>query len=281
MKYKYPVLITFSLIFFFGWATFSRLQERENPFQKLDLVIKPSKSTYLTGEVITLNFQLTNKSGEEVNISNKFSVVEDAFLNVYISQDGKNFKKNVNPGRRVDSSGANIKIKPGDSIETTASILWNDKPKVSHLNPDAAKSITEGKILTDYVFPQAGVYFIKSIYSVYYYTDRMNVVKIESAPVQIRIEEPTGNDWTVWNKIKDRGDFAYFIQYGDFRVSEPEEREKLQQEIERIFSQSPEGIIAGQIEQSLEKFKVIEEKSKVFLQKLKEARQKKPQHEKE
>lgn len=276
MKYKYSFLLALCLTFFFGWAVSSQLQEKENQLQNLDFAVEPSKNAYLTGEAVNLTFRLKNEGHERVVLPNKLNT-EDGHLSVYISEDGKNFKKYSNSAwGRVDAARGNIEIKPGESIETTADILWNDKPRVSHLNPDAAKSVTEGKILTDYVFPQAGTYFIKSIYSVYYFEGRLKLAKIESEPVRITIEKPAGDDLTVWNKIKNRTDIAQFIQQGEFSFSDFEEQEKLEQEFEQIYNQYPESIIARQIGQKLEKYKIAKEKGKAYLQKLREATRKKP-----
>jgi hypothetical protein len=158
MNHKYPILIAFGLIFFLGWATFSHLQEKENQFQNLDFAVEPSKNGYLKGEAVNLTFRLKNEGRERVTLPNKLNT-EDGHLSIYISEDGKNFKKYSNSAwGRVDAARGNIEIKPGDSIKTEAAILWNDKPQVSHLNPDAAKSMTDGKILTDYVFHQSNLF---------------------------------------------------------------------------------------------------------------------------
>ncbi|MDQ3748453.1 MAG: hypothetical protein M3367_05460 [Acidobacteriota bacterium] len=276
MKYKYPVLIMLSVIFFLGWANFSYLQEKENQTQKLEITVKSSKGIYLTGEVVDLTFGLRNKSNEEVTISNHFNT-EDGYLHVFISQDGKNFKKYYHPKwGRIDAARGPIQLKSEDNLETSARIFWNKKPDVAGLSPMAAEQTTEGKILTDYAFPKTGTYFIKAIYSNRFTADPLRRVKIESEPIQVTIEEPIGDDLIVWNKIKDRSDLAYFIQEGGFPEFKFDSREKLKQEVEQIINQYPNSIIVGQMKQSLEKFQINEERRGEYRRKLQQAKEQKP-----
>jgi DNA polymerase II large subunit len=91
---------------------------------------------------------------------------------------------------------------------------------------------------------------------------------------KLRLQSTSSDDSAVWNKIKDRGDLAYFIQEGKFRTRKPEEEEKLKQEVEQIINQNPNSIIANQMTQSLEKFRDVEESRKAFRQKLRQAKEK-------
>ncbi len=101
------------------------------------------------------------------------------------------------------------------------------------------------------------------------------MTKIESPPVQIVISEPIGDDLKVWNKITDNGEIAYFIQYNEFRGKiKPDEREKLLNEVEQLVSNNPNSFLAIQIEESLAKYDVNDEKRKEFMDKLK--KQQKP-----
>ncbi len=233
MRYKYLFLTTFSLVFFLGWTSLSYLQVKENLIQELELSITSSKKTYVIGETVNFTFDLKNKGNDDLTRSNNFNI-DAGYLKVYISKDGKNFEKYSNPNwGRIDAAWGVVQLKPNESVKTSADVLWNEKPEVSHLSPKSARQSSEGKILTDYVFPKAGEYFVKATFIVHY---QMRANKIESEPIQITIEEPSGDDSAVWNKIKDRGDLAYFIQEGRFRTRKSEEQEKLKQEIEQSQS---------------------------------------------
>ena len=99
---------------------------------------------------------------------------------------------------------------------------------------------------------------------------------IESEPIKITIEEPADEDLEVWNKIKNNGDFAYFIQEGDIRIPvyKMEERAKFQQEVEQILIDYPNSFYATSLRQSLDKFKANEAKRQELLQKIQKEKEK-------
>jgi hypothetical protein len=139
--------------------------------------------------------------------------------------------------------------------------LWNLKPE----NPATSNS-TEARVMTDYAFSFTGNYFIKVILGV---SSPNRLIKIESQPIKVAIEEPAGENLLVWKKIKDRGDLGYFIQQDDFLIPsyKVEEREKLQREIEQIIIEYPDTIISSQLKKSLEKFQKNEQLIKSALEK--------------
>ena len=139
--------------------------------------------------------------------------------------------------------------------------MWNLKPE----NPATSNS-TEARVMTDYAFSFTGNYFIKVILGV---SSPNRLIKIESQPIKVAIEEPAGENLLVWKKIKDRGDLGYFIQQDDFLIPsyKVEEREKLQREIEQIIIEYPDTIISSQLKKSLEKFQKNEQLIKSALEK--------------
>jgi len=120
-------------------------------------------------------------------------------------------------------------------------MLWNAKPQI--LRRD------EGLILTDYAFPKSGIYLIKASLMIPPGAHDVDLSPkiIESAAVQIVVEEPVGDDLKVWNKVKDRREVAYFMQSGRINAHEATERERLANEIGRIVGDHPTGVLSEQL----------------------------------
>jgi hypothetical protein len=189
----------------------------------LTLQVKADKDSYLPGEVITLNFKILNNSRESVLLS-KSADVQTGQLQVFIADESNQYNQYSGPrwGLVDVIGGRYITLSPGESFETTATVLHNRRVETSHLSKNAAAEIKKGRIQTDYVMPQAGMYFIKAVL-----IDDALASKIESEPVGIVIEEPQGADLEVWNKLKSDGDYGLFIQTGEIaeRADGPKTKE--------------------------------------------------------
>lgn len=272
MKHKYMALIIVGVVALLGLINWIPALGKNNSTEKIELTIDSSKESYLPGEVVNLTISATNKSNESVRLFNDLSP-EYGYLSVFISHDNIEYKmyNHVHWGVR-DSKLTHIVLKSNERVNTSAAILWNSKPKfdASQLAPETIKAATDGKILTDYAFPESSTYYIKAVYSAYFIDNNQSRtrVKIESEPIQITIKEPTGEDLKIWNKIKDNGEIAYFIQEGSFKAPESEKREKLKMEVEQIINESPDSPISSQMKQSLNKLRANEEKAKLYKEKM-------------
>lgn len=226
-----------------------------NELSKLKLHIIPNKQIYILGEKIELEVQAKNESSED--ISPLDSIAKNcAYLHIYIADESKVFKRYIGPGFQIEGCEINLLLKSGELFKTQSTVLWNGKPNQNELN---IKSITEGRILTDYAIPETGVYFIKAVLK---FSEEARLEDIESEPFQIVVNEPIGDELKVWNRIKDKGEIAYFIQKGFFQSSEVEEKEKLIREIEEITAKYPNSFLGSQMKQSLEKFSEREKRRK-------------------
>lgn len=122
----------------------------------------------------------------------------------------------------LEGGASIVTFEPGKILEFPAVAYLNKRPKLSHLRPAAAEQVKKERILTDYVFPEARTYFVKVVHSVLFKgTER---VRPESKPTRVIVEEPTGEDFSVWEKIKDRPEIGFFIQHGWFRVNGDESK---------------------------------------------------------
>ena len=260
MKYQLIKLAFSCLAILIAFAGTVYQQESHSLNQKLKLSTKTPKNNYVVGEKVPLSFEVTNISDTDVNVLDTLLGINAGYLTLRISRDGVNFEKyDAGWGTLEIVSSSKKLLKPNENIETSASVFWNSKPMISKdLSADYAKKAVEGRILTDYAFPKAGNYFVKAAYSVFL-VGQDDPITLESAPVQVSIEEPVGGDLMAWKKIKDRGDIGYFIQQGDFRSSKSEEREKIRSEVENIINDYPGTVISNQLKQSLEKLKKSEQ----------------------
>jgi hypothetical protein len=264
MKYRKCVL-SVSVVALICFLSLGAIQIT-SALSDFSLELKTDKDTYILGEPVTTKFILTNTSKADLSVG--CFGVSTGELQLFISKDGDKFLEYNSNWGVVDAYCKN-KIKSGDRIKTSdVKVLWNIKPSVEHLNKESAKEVQKGKLLLDYAFRDEGTYYLKVIYN----------GKLESEPVKITITEPEGKDLEVWNKIKDNGNFAYFIQEGDMLIPtyKPEERAKFQAEVEDILQKYPNSFYAQSLRQSLDKFKVSEVKRQEFIEKMKSQQKQKP-----
>ena len=248
------------------------LHKSESQDTDLSLTVKTPKEVFSLGEIVPLTFKFTNETSESIRFFDILHI-EDGDIQILISQDGGNFKKYSHSRWGVaDVNRPPISLKSHESRETSVGILWNDIP--NELNIDR---VADKQLVTNYAFQTKGIYLIKAKTTIHY-SDK-EAVWLESAPIQIVVEEPTGDNLAVWNKIKDRGDIGFFLQEGDFKSYDPKERAKLQKEVEQLLVQYPNSIFADPIKESLKKHQENEEKAKPYLEQIKQDKQNRSQPE--
>lgn len=249
----------FLLGFILIYLGFSQVPLSVSSKSEIDLNVKvhSSKQDYIQGEVINLNFEVTNNSASDIPL--KGADTDSGYLRIYIASDNQKFKMYSNSDwGRGKTKG--MVIKAGQSIKSQTNILWNFSPANRFSNLEGFK---ESNIMTDYAFPKTGVYLIKAVLGI----PGEIPIEIESEPIQIVVNEPVGDDLKVWNQIKDNGDIAYFLQQGATPTYQDEKAEKLLKEVEQIAEKYPNSNLAGQIKQKLEKFRIDEERRKETLEK--------------
>lgn len=229
-----------------------------------DLLLKVDlpKQNYDKGEVISLGIEVVNSSSKDVSLNG--TDVESGYVKIFISDSSLNFKQYVPGGPRTKTK--KIVLAAKSTVRSEAGILWNFVPETENLSDLAVKTYSDSQLMTDYAFPNAGIYFVKAVLII----PSVTMTRIESQPVQIIINEPIGNDLKVWDKIMVKGEIGYFIQYNEFRGKiKPEEREKYLNEMEQFVAENPSSPLANQLSKSLETFQLREEKRKGFMDKLK------------
>lgn len=220
----------------------------QNDFSRLTVRVTTEKPDYIHGEAVNLQIEVVNETNETINFPPCALRPELGSLKVLVAQGNNSFKEYRGPGWGIkDKWCSDSPLAPGQSFKNQVTVLWNSKIPTLHLNEDAAKRASEGKITTDYAMPKAGTYLIKAIFG---YLGN-NRPKLESSPMQIVVNEPVGEDLKVWNKIKSNGELAYFLQQSMFLTSKDEERKILLTTLEEIAQRYPNSLYGKQIRQKL------------------------------
>lgn len=256
MKYKKMLFVIVALAIFSGLTILAQMQNNAVP---LTLTVKSDKQSYELGEIVPISFELKNTSANDVTINDVFGVGSGS-VTVYISRDGKNYPEYNSDWGQVDFAPASTVIKPGQSLSSSATILWHRKPNA--LQGESArviKEVSEKTLLTDYAFPEAGTYYVKAVYN----------QNLQSAPLDITIEEPDGEDLDIWNRIKGRGDIAYFIQKGYVPIAsyKSEEKSRFESNVRAIIERYPNSLLSKQLKTSFLKYQEVEIKRQELLQK--------------
>lgn len=244
---KYSFLCTVVVVFLAAFSGTAFMQTP--PHVEIKPVIKVSKVKYFTGELVEVDVFFEN-NGSGVATLYGIPRQDAGTLSFRISTDNKEYRLYRPAGySRSDIKELPIELRPGTSLKTSAAILWNDTARSKHLNSRASDELT-----TPYAFPKPGVYFLKASFVTY---NAGVPTFVDSEPIAITVEEPLGEDLEVWNRIKNDGDFAYFLQEGNTQpqIYDPNLRTAFQREVEDILQKYPGSIYAAPLRRSLEKFK--------------------------
>lgn len=259
----YVVLSTYmGAVLFVCWSIIGFTQTNiEN--SDLSFKGKSNKERYVLGEPITVEFTFINESTAPLKVSEQG--VETGGLKIFIARGkGAEYQEYFvsSWGRR---RGYEIALEPNQSHALKpATILWNGKPDVSHLNENAGKQVLAGKITTEYAFPEPGVYFIKGRS---YFGE--NATPIESDPIKVIIEEPKDDDLEVWKKIKRNAQLAILMQRGEFSTSDENKKQELIAAVEEIVILHPTSTYSSYLKTNLEKYKADELRRKQSMEKAK------------
>lgn len=250
MKYRKVIFVLYGGILFTLIAGFAYMQT--NAGQQLKLSLRTDKDTYKFGEPVRFVFGLRNDSNSPISLLDAFGT-GTGNLHVEISADGKKFVGFDNPQWGIVDCFCKTLIEPNKSVDASGQVLWvwakQDVPAFRLTKP--------------------GDYYLRARYTAYV-DGIQESKKIESEPIMITIEGSIGDDLEVWNKIKDKGDFAYFISEGDVQIPsyKPEQREEFLQEVNGIMTDHPNSFYSQSLRQSLERFRASEVKRQESLRKM-------------
>lgn len=222
----------------------------DQDIKRLQLQIQGDKERYLPGEVITLNFKISNNTSETLMLETGANV-KTGRLQVFISEGNEEFLQYTGPrwGLLDGFPKQTLALSPQTSEETSATLLHNYVPATYHLDERSAKQVIKGLINTEYAFPRPGVYYVKArLY------DNGFANQIESEPIKILIEEPQGFDLEIWNTIKTEGAYAFFLQtgWGTGNAKDPSE-EEIARVLENLIERYPTSKYIDSLRTSLAK----------------------------
>jgi hypothetical protein len=220
---------------------------------EMTLTGSTNKNVYILGEPVVVGFEFKNTGRTPRTIVS--GGVSVGSLKILIAREEGEFNRYVS-GSWGRKRGIDVLLAPDQVYKyDDATILWNGKPDVSHLNENSAREFLKDKITTEYAFQEPGVYFIKGLS---YYGE--NSTPVESEPVRIEIQKPTGSDLLVWNQIKGNKEIAYLLQNGSLDVSDAERKSQLISLVEGLIEQHPDSVFSNYLKPNLAKYKAAEER---------------------
>ena len=257
MKIGLIYFISFAFLAALSFMVFAQNEQgstrKGDDWSKLKLVINTPQQVYLLGEPVRLNFKLVNE-GSRKTISPPCASIEDGYMGIHVSLAGGPFKRQYGSRSRFQVDGClepPHALEPGESFSDVATVLWNVKPEVAGLSDFASKQLAKERIMSDYAFPEAGLYSIKTVL----YLPGQGGKTLQSEPIQVILTEPVGEDLVVWDQIKNSREFAYFLQYGEFLTLKPAEQKAVLKNLEDIVAAHPNSVYSIRIRQSLEKLR--------------------------
>ena len=251
----------FSLLVVLGRTpAISSLYAKEQS-DNLEVRLSPTKKSFIQGEVVGISVEVTNRGESDVQVLG--ADAQSGYLRLFVAGEDQKFKEYSHSAWGRKTTRGRI-IKPGQTIKSDATLLWNFSPVGRFAS---TKDFEGNQIMTDLAFEEPGIYFIKSVLIVP--KGENDSQRIESAPVQIIVDAPVGNDLEVWKEVKKNPEIAYFIQENELRTTKEGDRQKQLTEIERVVAANPNSFLARQLGQSLEKFRASEAKRKGYMQKVK------------
>jgi hypothetical protein len=230
---RLAVLGAFTLCAVPCWAQAAR----ESTLSRAGAVLeaRTSRQAYVLGEPVDLVIAARNASNRPIAIPGGFDVGQ-GYVGVVVAFEDGPFREYRGPGWGLDDGrSAPVVVGPRQRVATAASILFNHGMPSGHLNPETAAEVATRYLDEGYALPVAGRYRIKALL----YGENGDEV-VESEPVEIAIEEPTGEDREVWNALRSDPELGYFVQAGGPRGRSSElRRQQLVSTLERLVTYHP------------------------------------------
>ena len=243
MKYlKHSVFCVLTLFIAIYLSPIS--QSQSDSGKVADLRISTANAEFLLGEPVRLDLRFTRKGDVRTVIED--DSIATGSLRVFIARDRGEFLrykfKGWVAGRTHRTDGTDRY-----SFDT---IFFNSKPETAHLSDVGRSKAEEGMILTDYAFPEPGVYRIKATLG---FSRVLNGKAfwetITSNEISIELKQPEGDDLKVWEIIKSDPRIGYFLTSGDVPYRFPSIQEALMLEVDKITSDYPDSYLSRLLKQ--------------------------------
>jgi len=229
-------LLTFTVLAVALVASGIALMEGRAVSDDLMLDLELSKNDFLLGEPIEFRVALRNMTTKDIVIANTIDPVYGSLKIWSRSEKQSKFDQYVNPKWGILEPNGSVRIKPGESTSNNFRLIAR----------------LDAENLPRFYFAHPGIYELKVSYEIHVQHEE-RTRSVESRAVIIRINEPVGEDLVVWNRIKEMGELAYFLQNADFHmpIYRKEERDALRVRIEEILDQYPSSALSEAFRRSL------------------------------
>jgi hypothetical protein len=147
---------------------------------------------------------VTNQSTKPIELPNFVDVLGGS-VRLQVAFENGPYREYRGPGWGLVNRVFSQPLNPGNSIETSATVLHHRAPKRGDLNEQTWKRIAESEIVTEIALSKPGRYRLKTIL--------FNT--IESPPLEIHVGEPQKiDDIELWKIISAEPEYALFMQSG-------------------------------------------------------------------
>lgn len=243
---KYLGLTAFILIGIAGLSMWQWRTTAQTDSKAVRLSLRTDRAEYALGEIVALNFEISNQTDAPVEL-----VVPDVragTLKVFVSSDGATFREYIGPRWGTLNVRRQMKsIESGGHLEIRSTMLYNKTFASDHLTEHYAEQIRKDNLGTDFAIISPGRYWLKAAYS-------DGRTKLESEPVVIDVNVPSGMDALVWERIKANKAYAYFLQTGDLKfIPGSTEEQEFVASLRRLAEEFPGTKFAVKVEQGLTK----------------------------
>lgn len=209
----------------------------------LTLKLSPDQDTILTGEGVTIYFQVKK------NLPSNLNPHTCGFIRLYVAHNDASFREVVSSGEiQIENCEVYDQATTPSNWILKRKLLWNHVPETSHLNSEAARQFMTGKINNHYIFAEPGSYRIKGILK---FVDDTTPV-VESNTITVHVSEPKDENLAVWERIRHRADIAYFLQTGRIAPMKAIDPSEFASEIESIVTGHPDTRYSAALCRSLE-----------------------------
>jgi hypothetical protein len=239
MMYLKHTLLGILILF----VTVSSIPQSRRPSNRFaELQVSTTKTEYLLGEPVTLERRFIKIGDDPVDF---LGDDRQGPLRVFISKGTSAFLRYEFPGwdlpNRTHLEG------PG-RYKVAHSIFFNKQPVTYHLSEYGRREAEEGRILTDYAFPEPGEYRLKATLGFSVRREGGAVATsetVESNEITIRVKQPTGDDLRVWEIMRADPKIGFFVTDGEVPYRVPSIRDQVLAEVDKIVADYPDSYLAG------------------------------------
>lgn len=266
--HNYGFVILLSIIFAVIAVGLSSTPMPSEQPQGVVLTLSLEKKEIQLGDPVKFALNFSNDGEEPIRVPS--GGVASGNLRVLVSSTDQEYRVYNTSGwgrfpERVVTLNSGQSV---DVADSKAAILWNAVPDYSNLNMDAAKTADrmEKRILTNYAFPEAGIYFIK-VTSCLIDEIKGCAIPIESNIVQINVVEPFGGDFEAWKILKQNHQLGFFLQHA--RFPDGIEKSSVIAKTNFVIESYPHGSISSRLKENLKQFHIDDKQRVIYIDRLK------------